>query len=151
MTNLSHLTINVLKIPTVNLSSLCNSCVKMACCSSQLIFTFLYAISSIQNAGEQFSWSTHVSFVNFALNPTPQTNSNGIESAYSNICISVTMPNQTHVRMNCLSSQSPITSRSKILIFSPASPCSYKFVPCITVNTRRLYYKAQLINVVQAN
>ena len=40
--------------PTVNLSALCNSCVKIACFSSQLIFTFLYAASSrIQNASER--------------------------------------------------------------------------------------------------
>jgi len=40
--------------PTVNLSALCNWCVKIACRSSQLIFTFLYAASSsIQNASER--------------------------------------------------------------------------------------------------
>jgi hypothetical protein len=40
--------------PTVNLNALCNSCAKIACCSSELIFTFLYAGSSIQNASELF-------------------------------------------------------------------------------------------------
>jgi hypothetical protein len=33
----------------------------------------LYAASSIQNASEQFVWCIHLSFVNFALFPTPQT------------------------------------------------------------------------------
>ena len=38
------------KNPKVNLSALCNSCAKIACCSSELIITFLYAGSSIQGA-----------------------------------------------------------------------------------------------------
>ena len=33
----------------------------------------LYTNSSIQNAGERFIWCIHISFVNFALHPTPQT------------------------------------------------------------------------------
>jgi len=50
--------------PTVNFSALRNSCVKIACCSSQLIFTFLSAGSSIQDVSEQFVWCIHLSFVN---------------------------------------------------------------------------------------
>jgi hypothetical protein len=52
---------------TVNLSALRKSYAKIACCSSDLIFTYLYAGSSIQNASQQFVWYIHLSFVNFAL------------------------------------------------------------------------------------
>ena len=41
--------------PTVNLNALCNSCAKIAWCSSQLIFTFLYAASNIHNASSNSS------------------------------------------------------------------------------------------------
>ena len=46
-------------------------------------------------------------------------------------------------------SQWPILSPPKIFTFSPASLCSYKFISRLTVNTRHLYYKHQLVNVVQ--
>jgi len=48
--------------PTANLSALCNSCAKISRCSSELIFTFIYAGSSIQNASEKFVWCDHLSF-----------------------------------------------------------------------------------------
>ena len=38
------------KIPAVILKAFCNSCVKIANFSSEMIFRFLYALSSIQNA-----------------------------------------------------------------------------------------------------
>jgi len=47
--------------PTVNLSALCNSSTKIAWCSSDLIFTFLYAGSSIRNASEWSRVSTLLS------------------------------------------------------------------------------------------
>ena len=59
--------------PKVNLSALCSSCTNIACCPSELIFTFLYAGSSIQNASVQFLLCIHLYFVNFALYPTSQT------------------------------------------------------------------------------
>jgi hypothetical protein len=59
--------------PTVNLSALCNSCAKIACRSSELIFTRLYAGSSIQNACERFVSYIHLSSANVTLHPTPQT------------------------------------------------------------------------------
>jgi hypothetical protein len=59
--------------PTVNLVALCSWRVKIACCSSELIFTFLYAGSSIQTASEQFVWFVDLYFVSFSLHPTPQT------------------------------------------------------------------------------
>jgi hypothetical protein len=63
---------------TVNLIALRNSCAKIACCSSELILTFLYAGSSIQNASEQFVSCVHLSVVNFAL-PSNVTNKNVME------------------------------------------------------------------------
>jgi len=60
--------------PTVNLSALRHSCAKIVCGSSELIFTFLYAGSNIENASEQFVSCIHISFVNFVLYPNPQRN-----------------------------------------------------------------------------
>ena len=53
--------------PTVNLSALCKSCAKIACSSSELVFTFLYAGSSIRQARQQFVSCVSFSSVNFAL------------------------------------------------------------------------------------
>jgi hypothetical protein len=44
-------------------------------CSPELIFTFVYAGSNIQNSSKQFVSCVHISFVNFPLTPTP-TNKN---------------------------------------------------------------------------
>jgi hypothetical protein len=63
---------SIFENPTVNLSALCNSRVKIACCSSELIFTSLYAGNNIQHASEQFVPRVHLSFVNFAIHPTPR-------------------------------------------------------------------------------
>jgi len=48
-------------------------CVKIACCSSQLIFTFLYAGSSTHKASGKFVSCSHLYFVNFDFHATPQT------------------------------------------------------------------------------
>jgi ketopantoate hydroxymethyltransferase len=73
---------------TVNLSELCNSCAKIARCSSELNCTFLYVGNSIQNASEQFVSCIHVSLENFALHrQTP----NEVRSGDSNISISVSI------------------------------------------------------------
>jgi hypothetical protein len=42
-------------------------------CSSELILTFLYVGSSMQNASQQFVSCVHHYFVNFDPHPTPQT------------------------------------------------------------------------------
>ena len=91
--NLLQFTTNVPQNPTVNLSSLCNSCAKIACCSSGLVFKFLYAASNIQNASEQFVCCIHLSDVNFALHPTSQTKPNAVMSGDSNSCIWVIIHN----------------------------------------------------------
>jgi hypothetical protein len=62
--------INFRKIPTVNINALCNWCAKIGWCSYELIFTCLYACSSVQGASEQFVSRVHLPFVNFALNQT---------------------------------------------------------------------------------
>jgi hypothetical protein len=53
--------------PTINLNALRNSCAKIACFSSELIFTLLYADGSIQNARQKFLSRIQLSFVNFVL------------------------------------------------------------------------------------
>jgi hypothetical protein len=59
--------------PTVKLNALFNSGANIACCVSELIFTFLCTDSSVKNASEQFVLCIHVSFVSFSLHPTSQT------------------------------------------------------------------------------
>jgi hypothetical protein len=58
--------------PTVSFNAFCSSCAKITCCSSEFIFTFLYAGSSIQNANELFVSYIHLSFLNFSVRPTRQ-------------------------------------------------------------------------------
>ena len=77
MINLLHrndkfVAVYICENPTVNLSALCNSCAKMACCSCELIFTFVYADSSIHNASERFVSSIHLTCLNFVVHQTPQ-------------------------------------------------------------------------------
>jgi hypothetical protein len=59
-------------ITAAQISAPCISCAKIACCSSVLVFRFLYAGRSMQNASGQFISCIHFSFVNFALRSTPQ-------------------------------------------------------------------------------
>ena len=78
--NICHSLQYTVENPTVNFNSLCNSCAKFACCSSELIYTILYVGSNIQLASEVFVSCIHLSFVNLALNPTPRTKSKGVRS-----------------------------------------------------------------------
>jgi hypothetical protein len=73
MTNLLQFTLDVMETPTANLSALCNPSAKFARHSSELIFTFLYAGISTQNASELFVSCIHLCFVKFSLHPVPQT------------------------------------------------------------------------------
>jgi hypothetical protein len=58
----------------VILDALCNSCVKPPTVSHELIFSFLYAGSNIQNASkQQLVLCIDFSFVNFNLPQTQQT------------------------------------------------------------------------------
>ena len=59
--------------PTTEISAPRNSCAKIACCSPELMFTFVYAASSTQNASELFVSCIRFPYVNFALRPTTQT------------------------------------------------------------------------------
>jgi hypothetical protein len=55
------------KIPTVNLNA------RKLVCEDSALLTFLCVGSSIQHASQQFVPCILLSFVNFALRPTPQT------------------------------------------------------------------------------
>ena len=89
---------------TVNLNALCNSCVKIACSWSKLIFTDIYVGSSFQNASDLFVSCIHLCFANFILHPTPQTKDlthkirGGDEdpAPYSKWFISETVPSQRY-------------------------------------------------------
>jgi len=71
-THVLQSTINIQK-STVSLNELGNSCASLACFSSELIFTFLYAGSNIRNACQQFVSSVRLFFVNLTHHTTPQT------------------------------------------------------------------------------
>jgi hypothetical protein len=60
----------MLENPT-DLNALCNLCAKIACRSSELIFTFLYMGSCIQNV-EKTVRLLYPHCVNFARHLTPQ-------------------------------------------------------------------------------
>jgi hypothetical protein len=72
MTDLLHRNDRFFTVDNKNLKI--SVCAKVACCLCELIFTFIYAGSSIQYATEQFASCAPLSFVNFALHPIPQTN-----------------------------------------------------------------------------
>ena len=59
------------KIPTVNITALCNSCEDMACCSSECVLTFFYAADNILYVNEQFVSCIHFYFctLHYSLNP----------------------------------------------------------------------------------
>jgi hypothetical protein len=130
MTNSLQFTTNVLKSPPPTSVPLCHSWAKILCCSSQLIFTFLYAGSSIQNAGEQFVWCIRLSFVNFALNSAPHTQiltEFGLE-IQTVVCLSVCLSVCNHSELDTspyepFFSQWRILSPPKTLTFSSESPC----------------------------
>jgi hypothetical protein len=87
--------------PTVNLHALCSSCANIGCCSSELIFTFLNADSSIQNASKQCVSCIHLSSVNFALRPAPQNrNLTELGPGDSNNSVSVPIQSLTHVHIH---------------------------------------------------
>ena len=56
------------EIPTANLNAVCNSCVKIVCCSSQLIFTSLSLGQQHKKSRRQFFSYLYIYFVIFALN-----------------------------------------------------------------------------------
>jgi hypothetical protein len=125
MTDLLQLAINV-RNPTVNLNALCSSWANIGCCSSELIFTFLNADGSVQNASKQCVSCIHLCSVNFALRPAPQ-NKNLMElgPGDSNSSLSVPIQNLTHVHIIFFFSQRPTLSPPKILTFPPESSCIY--------------------------
>jgi hypothetical protein len=111
--------------PTLNLCALCHSCAKIACCSSELIFTFLYASSGIQNANQQFISCVLLSSINFAQYPTPQTK---ICRNYVWRFKQLNLGNQSELdtcSYERLFSQRPIPSPPKIPTFLAGSPCIY--------------------------
>lgn len=100
------------KIPTVNLSSLRNSCAKIACCSSEFIFAFLYAGSSIQNASEQFLWCIHIS----SSSPTNKDRRQlGLGDSDGSVSVAIPYELFPHKDRYC--------HTPKTVTLSPESPC----------------------------
>jgi hypothetical protein len=72
--------------------------VLISCCSFELIFTFLYADSSIKHTIVQFVSCFHLSSVNFAHRSAPQNKSlTELNPIDSNSSVSVPIQNLTHV------------------------------------------------------
>ena len=83
-----------------------------------------------QHPQQQFVWCVHLSLVNFALHPAPQTKIyNAIRYGDSNSCISVTIQNQPYLHTNYFSKR-PILYPPKILTFPPVTPCIIKERQC---------------------
>ena len=88
MANLLQLKINVV---ISHLEPYCtyNWCAKTACCSSGLIFTFLYIHNSIQTASEQFISCIHLSlYTSLFIQPHKQK-SDGVTSGDSNSSVPI--------------------------------------------------------------
>jgi hypothetical protein len=88
------------KNPTVKRNAFRTSCANVACFSSRLIFTYFYAGNSIIHESEKFVSCMHLSFVNLALHPTPQTKIYRVKPEDSRSSILVTIHNYTHVHSN---------------------------------------------------
>jgi len=122
--------------PTVNLGAPCSSWANIGCCSSELIFTFLNADSSIQNASKQYVSCIHLCSVNFAFRPAPQNKSLTElgPGDFKQLCLG------THTEFATCSyklffSQRPTLSPPKILTFPPESPCVYVWNRLPSVDT----------------
>ena len=104
----------------VSFKALWKSCVKIACCSSELNFKFHYDGSSTQNASEQFVSFIRLSFVNFSpLSKT--TNKNLTELGHDiHLCNHTELETRWCAHFSWLY---PITSPSKILTFPTEWPC----------------------------
>ena len=107
--------------PTVKLKSLRISCAKIACCSSESIFTSVYAASSIQNASK----AIRLVYPNlFCKLPSPSSPANKkkineqIQTALSRSPISI-----RRIFIRIFFTHWPILSPSKTLTFPPESPC----------------------------
>ena len=117
MTNLSQLTINVRKCPPSTSVNFATRVRKIACCSSQLIFAFLYAGSSIQNASEHFVCIIYISFANSLFNQLHKQKSKGVTSGYPDSSISETIQSDT-CSYKLFFTQRPITINPKIINLS---------------------------------
>ena len=79
--------------PTVNLSALCNSCAKIACCSSPVELQDLCADSSNQNASQRAIRLVYPPFLCKLHSSSNPTNKNltelGLETQYSSISVTI--------------------------------------------------------------
>jgi hypothetical protein len=105
--------------PNVNVIALCKSCVKIALCSSELIFQVLYASRGIRNSSEHFVSCIHLCFVNFALHPNPHTQKKNLTDFGQEIQTAVFLSTFRigHLSYKLFSSQSLLLSPPKTLTF----------------------------------
>jgi hypothetical protein len=97
---------------------------KIACCSSGLIFTSLCAVGSIQNVSRQFVSPIHLQSINFALHPAKQTKiKRTLRASFKQPCLGNRSALDTFTYELIFYSQWPIIGPPKILTFPPESSC----------------------------
>jgi hypothetical protein len=109
--------------PTISLNALCNSCVKIACCSSELIFTFRYAGNSIQR-GDRAIHLTYPPFICKLQFPSNPTNKNLTELG---LAIQSFLPQYPFIIIHMVV-WTFFFSVTKTLTFPSQSLCIYIFI-----------------------
>jgi len=96
-------------------------------CSTELIFTYLYASSSIQNARQQFVSCSQISF--FKLRPSSNPTKRGKNSALQIQTVLPPWPFRVrHVFISTPPPQWPLLSPPIRLTFPPESLCMYSWI-----------------------
>jgi hypothetical protein len=131
------------KNPTVNLNALCNSCVMMGCCSSELISAPIYAGSNIPKCEPAIRLLCPPFFCKLHSSTKPTNKSAAVRSVYSNSSNSVNIQKHTHVHTSFFS-HCPILSPHKTLTFPPESPCISLLLTCTQfLNVHVVYIDTQ--------
>ena len=91
---------------------------QFVCFSSQLIFTLLYAGSSIQKASQKYVCFIQFYLRNLLFIQTHKQKPNGVRAADSNICITVKIQNHTHVQINLFLTMDDTIKSQNIDIFT---------------------------------
>lgn len=120
--------------PTLNLSAICNSCVKITCYLSFLIFTFIHAGRSIQMWVSISSCET--TCLLYALHPTPQRmqqcNNAIVHDRLKQLYIGNRPEIDTWPYDFFLKDRNPHLTKY-CLTFPPKLPCIYKRPPKIRI------------------
>ena len=124
--------------PSVHLNTLCNWCVKIEYCSSELIEAFFIQAAASKMPKKRFVSCIQLSFANFALRPIPSNkNQSTVEEVcapHSNSSIYITIQKQTHIHMNFLLTMTE-TNNLPHIDFPLESPCIILVLDCVLHKT----------------